>query len=272
MSQLRTMSYGGGVQSTACLVLAAQGKIDFKTFLFANVGDDSEDPATLEYVKRYAQPYADANDIDLITLQRIKRDGSIETLYGRMTKPESKSLPIPVRGSYNGPPWSRSCTADFKMQVIHKWQRKNGATKDNPAVAGLGISIDESHRMRTESGFPAQVLEYPLLDLRVNREECKRIIESARLPVPPKSACYFCPFHSMKTWSDMSRERPELFKQSVELEKHINKGREARGKDTIYFTRFEIPLDEVTEQYANQGELFGDYDGVDVCESGHCWT
>lgn len=43
---LTVFSYGGGVQSNAALVLAAQGKLDCKTFLFANVGDDSENPAT----------------------------------------------------------------------------------------------------------------------------------------------------------------------------------------------------------------------------------
>ena len=126
--------------------------------------------------------------------------------------------------------------------------------------------------MRSESGFDAQVLEYPLIDLRIKRAECKEIISNAGLPVPPKSACYFCPFHSMKTWADMSRDRPELFAKTVELEQIINKKRTAMGKDDVFFTRFAIPLDEVTEQYANQGELFGDYDGVDVCESGHCWT
>src|ERR671910_1536926 len=38
----RVVSYGGGVQSNALLELAAQGRIDYRTFLFANVGDDSE--------------------------------------------------------------------------------------------------------------------------------------------------------------------------------------------------------------------------------------
>ena len=37
---LKVFSYGGGVQSTAALVLAAQGKIDYQTFLFCNVGAD----------------------------------------------------------------------------------------------------------------------------------------------------------------------------------------------------------------------------------------
>lgn len=44
MSQLRVFSFGGGVQSTAALVLAAQGEIDFTAFIFANVGADSEHP------------------------------------------------------------------------------------------------------------------------------------------------------------------------------------------------------------------------------------
>ncbi|MEU9019351.1 hypothetical protein [Actinomadura sp. NPDC048394] len=32
---IRAFSYGGGWQSTAALVLAAQGHVDFRTFLFA---------------------------------------------------------------------------------------------------------------------------------------------------------------------------------------------------------------------------------------------
>jgi hypothetical protein len=43
---LRAIAYGGGVQSTNLMVLAARQQIDFRVFLFANVGDDSEHPAT----------------------------------------------------------------------------------------------------------------------------------------------------------------------------------------------------------------------------------
>jgi hypothetical protein len=45
MTALRTFSYGGGWQSTAALVLAAQGRLDYRVFVFANVRDDSEYPA-----------------------------------------------------------------------------------------------------------------------------------------------------------------------------------------------------------------------------------
>ena len=44
----RYFSYGGGIQSTAALVLAAQRVIEYPVFVFCNVGADSEDPATLQ--------------------------------------------------------------------------------------------------------------------------------------------------------------------------------------------------------------------------------
>ena len=52
---LKVISYGGGVQSTAMVVLAVQGRIDADVALFSNVGDDSEHPATLEYVRNVMQ-------------------------------------------------------------------------------------------------------------------------------------------------------------------------------------------------------------------------
>jgi hypothetical protein len=106
--RLRCVSYGAGVQSTSLLVLAAQRRIDFPVFLFANVGNDSEDPATLAYLRQHAIPYAAAHDVELHELHRTRRDGSHETLYGRLTRPGSRSLPIPVRMS-NGAPGTRSC-------------------------------------------------------------------------------------------------------------------------------------------------------------------
>jgi hypothetical protein len=46
-----SFSYGGGIQSTAVLALSGRGVLGWRTFLFANTGDDSEDPKTLVYVR-----------------------------------------------------------------------------------------------------------------------------------------------------------------------------------------------------------------------------
>ncbi len=77
---LRSFSFGGGVQSTAALVLAAQGRIDYRTFVFANVGEDSENPGTITYVEKHTRPYAEAHGLTLIELDRVKRDGSTEVV------------------------------------------------------------------------------------------------------------------------------------------------------------------------------------------------
>jgi hypothetical protein len=71
----RAFSFGGGRQSTAALVLAAQGKIDVDLFVFANVGADSENPDTLDYLERWSKPYAAAHGIELIEVQRSFKDG-----------------------------------------------------------------------------------------------------------------------------------------------------------------------------------------------------
>ena len=204
--QLRFVSYGGGVQSTALLVLAAQGRVDFTTFVMANVGDDSEMPATLRYVRDVAAPFAEAHGIDLHLIDRHRRDGTVETLYGRLTKDGSRSLPIPVRMS-NGAPGSRSCTADFKIRVTDKWAKQHGATRQQPAVVGIGISADEVHRANNRRVEPHERVVYPLISvgddtgLRLNRADCARLIQRAGLPVPPKSSCYFCPFHRLEVWT-----------------------------------------------------------------------
>lgn len=234
--QLLTVSYGGGVQSTALLVLAAQGYIPHRTFLFANTGDDSELPATLRYVREVAFDYAAANGIELHELHREPKrghfKGEVETLWGRLMRDGSRSLPIPIRMS-NGAPGTRSCTTDFKIRVVGRWLREHGATADNPARVAIGISTDEYQRASSRKVEDYEIVEYPLLTLEhrlashgANRNDCKRIIADAGLPIPPKSSCFFCPFHKPSVFADQARTDPELFAKSVLLEDTLNARRD----------------------------------------------
>ncbi|MFD3684537.1 phosphoadenosine phosphosulfate reductase [Nocardiopsis sp. NPDC058631] len=265
---LRTFSFGGGWQSTAALALAATGELDFTTFLFANVGNDSEDPATLDYVRDHAAPFAAEHGLTLHQLDRTKRDGTTETLYGRLTREGSRSLPIPVRMS-NGAPGTRSCTADFKIKVVGKWLRQHGATRDNPATVGIGISVDEIHRANNRRCEPHENIVYPLLDLGIRRADCPRIIRSFGLPLPPKSSCWFCPFHRMSTWIDMRRERPGLFDKACALEDLLNERRDTLGKDHVYLTRHGAPLRQVVPEGMDTLP-FPDDDAS--CDGGWCYT
>ncbi|MBA3826418.1 MAG: phosphoadenosine phosphosulfate reductase [Ktedonobacterales bacterium] len=262
---LDVFSFGGGVQSTAALVLAAQGDFAMSTFLFANVGDDSEHPATLRYVREVALPYAQAHHLTLLELRRRKRDGSTPTLLEEVVNPTKKGDWIPVHLG-GGPPGVRGCTSHFKIAVVARWLRQQGATRAAPAHVHLGISLDEFTRMRTASGIPYETLVYPLIQRRLTRQDCVAIIERAGLPVPPKSACWFCPFHQVRQWQAMYRDEPELFAQAVALEATIQAKRARFGKDAAYLTGHGRPLARVIGTEV-QEPLF-----PTTCESGYCMT
>lgn len=269
MTNLRIISYGGGVQSTALVVLAAQRVIDFSVALFSNVGDDSEHPETIRYVREVAVPWAAERGVAVHELHRTKRTGEAETLWSRLMQEGSRSLPIPVRMPDTGAPGTRSCTIDFKIKVIARWLRENGATKDNPATVAIGFSTDEFHRSSNKKAHPYEVPVYPLLDLGYSRSDCMRIIADAGLPVPPKSACFFCPFHRPATWAEMRRDEPDLFERAAGLEAILNERRDMLGKDHVYLTRFGKPLRDAIA--TAQDTLWHD-EGPESCDEGHCWT
>lgn len=273
---LTTISYGGGVQSTAMLVLASQGKLGHQVTdaLFANVGDDSEHPATLEYIRNIAIPYGEQHGITVHELHRVKRDGSRETLHQRLMRGTSNgrvSDTIPVRGT-TGMPMGRACTADFKIKVVGKWLKANGATDDNPATVCIGISTDEVMRASNKRAMPYEHPVYPLIQLGYDRSTCAQIIRDAGLPVPPKSSCYFCPFHRPQMWAEMRRDEPDLFWKSVALEKNLNDRRAALGRDPMWFTRFGKPLDEAIPEAQDVLPIFAAGPDTATCDEGYCWT
>lgn len=262
---LRAMSFGGGVQSTAMLVLAAQGKIDFPLAIFANVGEDSENPATLEYVKAFSRPYAEQHGIEFVEARKTLRTGESDTIIQWLNRTE-RSIGIPMRMA-NGAPGNRSCTEQFKINVIRKELKARGASKDAPAVVGLGISTDEFTRMRSDSGDAAFINEYPLIKLGISRADCMTIITDAGLPIPPKSSCFFCPFAKMSYWRKLRRDNPDLFNKSVALEDRINDRREMLGKDHIFLTATGMPLQRAV----------GDHDQLDLFDAscdiaGYCYV
>ncbi|MGV9303835.1 phosphoadenosine phosphosulfate reductase [Nonomuraea sp. NPDC003727] len=265
---LKVVSYGGGVQSTALLVLAAQDRLPYRMFLFANVGDDSEHPATLAYLREVATPYATRHGLELKQLDRKRRDGSTETLMQQLKRPESRSIPIPVRMA-NGAPGRRSCTADFKIKVIGRWLRDHGATADAPATVGIGISVDEIHRANRRRAERHENVAYPLLDLGLHRADCEAIIREAGLPVPPKSACFFCPFKTAQGWRQLRQEEPALFSEAAHLEDIINQRRKVLGRDAVYLTRYGRPLAAAIPANT-MSDSADEPDGT--CDSGWCMT
>jgi hypothetical protein len=272
----RVFSFGGGRQSTAVLVLQATGKLphNYDLMLFANVGQNAERSETLSYFTEYAMPYAEEHSVSLKEVQRKHRDGSNYDLYDELLR-DTRSVPIPVYME-GGAPGRRSCTTDYKIAVIDRTIR---ILDISHAVVGLGISADETERMKDESwtdvkpgireeklGFWKRV-DYPLVDLRYSLQDCVKIITDAGLPLPPKSACWFCPFKSRNEWIRMRQHEPELFAKAVALEKRLNEKRGAMLRDNIFLHSSSKPLEQAV---AIQRGLFDD-ETNDEC-GGFCHT
>lgn len=263
---LRAVSTGGGVQSTALLVLAAQRRIDFPLFLFANVGDDSENPDTLVYLHEIAMPYAAQHGIELVELRRVVRGEGERTLL-REIKTQDRSIPIPARMG-DGGFGRKKCTERFKIAVVRRELRRRGASPDNPAVVALGISTDEIDRAGAGPGpdprDPTRLRVYPLLDLGMTRQDCRRTIAAEGLPIPPKSSCVFCPLHDSETWRRQRREHLDRWETSVEVDGLIRERAVRIGRGPMGLVHPTIPLDRAVD---DQLALFGG-----GCESGWCMT
>ena len=70
---MNVFSFGGGVQSTAALVLAARRELRAEVFIFADVGEDSENPDTIAYMREVALPYADRHGVPFVTVRHTYR-------------------------------------------------------------------------------------------------------------------------------------------------------------------------------------------------------
>lgn len=266
-------SFGGGVQSHAVLALAAQGVVQYDAFVFANVGNDSENPDTLAYIEHYTKPFCEDHGLNLVEVSRARRAGMPATLKADAIRPETKSVVIPAYVEGEGQT-NRNCTTDWKIAVVDRWVKQQ---KIGHVVTGLGISTDEWQRVRSTDWSDGLVSEggnkkafgfwkkreYPLMLLKLSRAQCYRIIADAGLPTPPKSSCYFCPFKKRAEWIELRQTQPDLFEEAAQIEDALNN----KGLPRTY--RLHPSRKPLRDAVADQSLMFPE---DDICESGYCWT
>ena len=128
----------------------------------------------------------------------------------------------------------RQCTEKYKIAPVNKHCRLNyGAHHTTPVGTWLGISTDEWTRMAVSSVKAFELL-YPLIDYGYSRSDCESYIIDHNYPVPVKSACIGCPFHSNPTWNDLNDAEIE---DVSDFEEGVNKiiQNDPKLKDLPYF-------------------------------------
>jgi hypothetical protein len=148
----------------------------------------------------------------------------------------------------------RQCTHDFKIRPITSKIRemiglKRGAKGPKLPIVHqwIGISVDESLRMKPSQ---ASYIEHrwPLIEKNMDRTACIAWCKENGHPVPPKSACTFCPFRDDAEWAAMKARSPQAFADAVSVDAIIRPGMPGvkRPADDQWFVhRRRIPLSEV---------------------------
>ena len=83
-----------------------------------------------------------------------------------------------------------------------------------------------------------------MIEKRMSRTDCLNWMSRRGYPIPPKSACTFCPYHDDAAWL---RLEPAEFEDAVRKERELQAAYQAASKmrGVPYFHASRVPLDQV---------------------------
>lgn len=211
-----------------------------EAFFFADTGAEPED--VYDHIQAISEM---AGNTPIIL---CKKDGPTME-YVMLTKEGSRFLPIPAftREPATGRVGMtrRQCTREYKIAPLQKAMRDyigiapRRVLPANAIQSWIGISTDEAGRVK-DSGTAGIVNRYPLLEMGLSREDCRKIIEDAGLK-PVKSRCYFCPY--IGDWGQFKSDHPAAFKKAVVMDRAIRNSTQAGVNQPVYLQRTCRPLD-----------------------------
>lgn len=253
---MKVLSFGGGVQTVTIAAMSCLGDYEMPDVaIFADPQWESK--ATYAYMDWF-EGWMRERGLNLIraTKGNLRMDSLSEG---------KRIASLPLYTDPNGM-LMRQCTNEYKIQVVYSEIRKFIGLKFRERAKEscdlwLGISIDEADRMK-DSRVKWINNCYPLIDLNMTRADCINYLNRNNIPIPPKSACIGCPFHSDFYWLDLKRNSPQEFEDACQFDEAIRFHRVAI-KNKVYIHRSRKPLREVYLQ-EDQMDLFGN-----ECE-GHC--
>lgn len=269
---LTVLSLGAGVQSSTLYLMALQGELAIDAAIFADTGWEPQ------AVYRHL---AWLETLDGPPLYRVSagnlRQDLLETVAG--TRARVSHPPLYVRDDDPADPggqlW-RSCTKAYKIVPIVRQIRALLQAQGLPSPRQgarvsqvLGISLDELHR-----ASPSRVrwitVVWPLLARRMTRQDCLTWLRRHGYPLPPKSSCLGCPYHSNAHWLQMQRTQPDdEWASTVAVDTALRQGsRLPSCTGQVYLHRSMRPLQEAIDAL-DTGQ--GQFDFLNECD-GVCFT
>lgn len=214
------VAYGAGVDSTAMLVGMHARGIRPDVILFADVG--AEKPGTYSYLPTM-QAWCARVGFPQITVVRYE---PVRATYRNLEEKcaVNETLPSLAFGF-------KSCSIVFKREPQDKWMRKHPLAQATWArgervVKAIGYDASPADARRSKIADDREYhYWYPLREWGWERAECIRQIEAAGLPVPVKSACWFCPASKRHEVEWLAEHHPELLVRGVAMEDRARDGK-----------------------------------------------
>ena len=206
------VAYGGGLNSTAMLCGFRERDIRLDLILFADTGGDH--PHTYEHVQHISGMTQIWWGIPIITVRKLYQ-GHHEGLEGECLR--KSILPSLAYGQ-------KACSMKHKIEpqtrFLKAWMQEHEAKEVRRAI---GYDSGEGHRSigkKQEDLARGRIAHnwFPLIEWQWRREDCRRAVERHGLPVPRKSACFFCPASKRSEVLRMRDEYPELLARALAME------------------------------------------------------
>lgn len=267
----KVISLGQGQQSTALYLMSSTGYVERADFaVFADPG--SENKETYEYLK-WLKKWAKQNGG--IPIIHVGKKTLYKDLIAGTNKTGSRFASIPAfTKNENGKTGilQRQCTEEYKTSEVFKALRSvyrlKAKQRTPPTEIWLGITREEKDRLK----YPRvkwMTFVYPFVNYKstksnfervaytnlLSRHDCVEWLTANSFPVPPKSACIFCPFQSDRRWLDLKTKHPGEWRKVIALDERIRNSTAKGVKQPIYLHRSCEPLKDANLQ-ENQLDLF----------------
>lgn len=216
---------GVGVDSVAMLVGLEQRGERPDLITFADTG--GEKPETYLYVPILQQWLRDVGFPPLEVCRYLPKKAAYRTLLDNCW--QNETLPSLAFGMKScSLKWKRDAQEPLRRRLplfVRQWS-------DGLKIRKL-IGFDATEERRTYAAAGAKDadlydMEYPLQAWGWDRARCQKVIAAAGMPVPIKSACYFCPASKTGELVWLAETHPDLYQHALDLERRYRDGRHYR--------------------------------------------
>jgi len=178
-----------------------------------NADTGGERPHTYAHIKTFSEFIQQYGWPPIQIVRRARRDKTWKSLEQDCL--DRGYLPSVAYG------W-KTCSQKYKVEPQNRWANNDPTCKaewkaGRKVTKVIGYNFDETKRARFGEDEKFK-FRYPLIEWGIGKTQCIEIIKHVGLPLPGKSACFFCPHAKKPEILDLATKHPELALRALAIE------------------------------------------------------